>query len=356
MTGTPSPSLFHRDSSPSPEMPESFQEAVLMLASEICKTSGDIGRWFGEDQQLEFERDQAEWSRASLDPSDSDFVLRVLKSINASLADSKRGKPEDSLRYLLSLETKLRSVPLFRKSQLLVESVLYATLAYAHYRMHSAELADLTLLRVTVADEELEFVYGWHSRHMHRIHMVENRMTVYLKSGNIKPGYSVALELLDYLSGNSDHLSYPGTWGSELVQKLDQSIVESKAISICCRLAFFLSSADAAHREMFANLFADFCDSKMTLLPKKTCVKYWARAKIAFLKHNNPEFLKTVHQWWLSDPSGDLRLVADVLLDLSHTAKRLGILSSFQSEIVPHVRNWGIFPSTIKRQLLEVTL
>jgi len=263
-----------------------------------------------------------------------------LDSINASIAQAKNGAPEDSRRFLEALQTKIRPVPFYRESWLLLESMLNAALSYSYYRLRLIDLAEVTIRNAMSVDEELETSYGWHSRHLHRIHMVENRARVYFRSGALDKCVSVLLPLLIYLGGSCDDVPFPGRWSREMLEKVDRPDLEIKALGICTALAVACTDLSPESWTHHRDLIVAGSHSQMPLLSEPSSVKYWLRSKEMLLLNRDDEYSQVLEEWLRSDARISPDLFGATLLDVKAVASRNGLLSTFLAEIQEGVHLW----------------
>jgi hypothetical protein len=154
-----------------------------------------------------WERDQAPLARCT------HFLGKARES-------AARGEIDSSCRLFGEARFWSRQPELSEEGRLLCKLELAAAEAYLDYFCNDFERARTRLQESMDADQELEDCFGYHLLHVHRIHLVNNRVKVEARAQDLPRAMELAASIYLYLLRQTDSLPVPGKWGAGYMDRL----------------------------------------------------------------------------------------------------------------------------------------
>jgi hypothetical protein len=147
-------------------------------------------------------------------------LARCTHFLGKARESAARGEIEASCRLFGEARFWSEQTDLSEEGRLLCRMELAAAEAYLDYYCSDFERAKIRLQESMDADQELEDRFGYHLLHVHRIHLVNNRVKVEARAQKLTEAMELAASIYLYLFRKADSLPVPGHWGPACLERL----------------------------------------------------------------------------------------------------------------------------------------
>src|SRR5947209_4413074 len=147
-------------------------------------------------------------------------LARCAHLFSTARESAARGEIETSCRLFGEARAWSNHPELSEEGRIMCRMELAAAEAYLDYYCSDFERAKSRLQESMDADQELEDRFGYHSLHVHRIHLVNNRVKVEARAQRLHEAMALAASVYLYLFKKADSLPVPGHWGPGYLERL----------------------------------------------------------------------------------------------------------------------------------------
>jgi hypothetical protein len=145
--------------------------------------------------------------------ADLDVVQECGRSLNRGLRCVKKGSLSEAEKTFESARQRIEIAGITEETRLICLSFLSGAAAYLDYKSNRGELAKEKVINGLLCDDKLERDFGYSMLHLHRMHLIENLIRIERRLGSLDNAIKMAGDFLSYLSGASNQLDFPGSWG-----------------------------------------------------------------------------------------------------------------------------------------------
>lgn len=250
-------------------------------------------------------------------------------------------------KCLSSVHSRLLVDRISDQGSLIYKSLLKAAESYLDYKYGNFEEAREQTFEALKIYEHLEEEYKYEIIFLRRLQLVCNLVRLEGRSMNYERAIELACHLLNYLQGNSDVISIPGSWGYEPIARQSPKLISATYALIVGEIAeIFAGKQDQHQKDLFAIIAAEL---KLQNDDSQQCHRRaysWLFVKQAFINKNIPEFLE-MSSCWLSEGRADTPLLwYAIVIDWIDLLDRLNLPKKelFRQKIIEDANTWQNCP------------
>lgn len=233
------------------------------------------------------------------------------------------------------------------QGSLISESLLKAAESYLDYKHDHFDKARKKTFEALTIYLNIEEDFGYEIIFLRRLQLVCNLIRLEGRAMNYKRAIELACHLLNYLQGNSEVISIPGSWGYERVARQSPKIISTTYALIVGEIAEILvGKPHQLEKELFEIISAELKLHNNVSYHCHQGAYLWLLIKQVFVNENIPQFEKMTFSW-LSEGRRDTPLLwYATVIDSINLLEKLNIPESklFKQKVIRDANSWQNCP------------